>query len=161
VEAVVAEYRPNQFQSLFRELSCQASALHRTLVVFFNRGQPPIEGGLISIFEQHRNASIGEYHGDPTPHSSDAHHCHNTHWYGPGFLRYVWDLGYLALAEEHVDKGLGLIREQALSNKPLLDLAAFFERQSGGSLNRVNGGKSRDHATLRLLNARTRSSEDS
>ena len=45
-----------------------------------------------------------------------------------------------ALAEENMDQGFGLIGEEAVDEKFLLELAAFFERQLGGGFDGIDGG---------------------
>src|SRR5215469_14712905 len=73
VETVVGERGLNSFQAFVDPRLGEASTLDGVLIVLVNRGQAAIESRLVGIFEQNRDSSIGEYHGDPTTHGSCAH----------------------------------------------------------------------------------------
>src|SRR5580704_5560278 len=103
---------------------------------------------LIGFLQQHGNSSIGKDHRDSATHGSSADHCNRIHWEKSNLFWYVGDLGYFTLAEERMNKGLGLIREKALAEQFLFHLASFFKREPGGGFHRIDGGKRRHHATL-------------
>ena len=71
-EVVVTQRGLDQLQSLVNGLLGEASALHRSGIVLANVGEPAVEGGLVGFLEQHRNAGVGEYHGDAAAHGSGA-----------------------------------------------------------------------------------------
>ena len=64
-----------ELQALVNRCLGEASALHGNGVVLANVGQPAVESGLVGFLEQHRNSSVGKYHGDAAAHGPGPDDC--------------------------------------------------------------------------------------
>ena len=128
----------------------EASALHRGRIVFANVGQPAVQGRLVGVFEQDRNAGIGKYHGDAAAHGACANHRGGINRDSRRFFGNVRDFGDFTLAEENVDERLRLIGVETVDKQSGFGLAAFLERQSGGGFDGIDGGQRSDQVALLL-----------
>ena len=84
---------------------------------------------LVHLHDGHRDAGVGEVHGDAAAHGAGADDRRLLDVLGRRVRRHVGDLGRLALGEEDVALGLGLGRGDQLLEQLALALDALVERQ--------------------------------
>jgi hypothetical protein len=142
-KTVVGERGTDAGHPLFHGLLGEAALLHGIDVILSDCGQPAIERGLIGFLKQHGNARVSEDHGDATAHSSRADDRDVAHRDLRDVFRNARDFRDVALAEEDMDQGLGLIGKEAFLKQFRLALYALFEGKLGGGLDGVDGSERR------------------
>ena len=138
----------------------EPALLHRGRVVLPDHRQAAVERLLAHLDHAHRDAGIGEVHGDAAAHGAGADHRRRLDRPHRRLLGHVRDLGHLALGEEDVDLGLRLGGLHALREELALAAQPLVEGQGGGRLHRVHAAEGREEAAGASLEALAELRED-
>ena len=137
---------PDEPEALLDLLGGEAAARRGVLVVSADGGEPAFEGFLVHLHHRHRDAGIGEAHGDAAAHRSAADDDRPPDVDGLGAAGDVGDLRGLALGEEEVLLGSGLDPAHEAGEDLLLAVHPFVEGQLDRRLDGLDAGLRRVEA---------------
>ena len=110
----------------------ELSLLRARLVVLADGAEPLVEGLLLHFQHAHRDARVGEAHGDAAAHGTGADHGRGVDRSGSRVVGYVRHLRGGTLGQERVPQGLRFRRIQQLDEEAPFDQRSLFERLEGG-----------------------------
>ena len=128
----------DQRHPLLDRLGRDRTARRGPLVVLADHGEALVERLLVAFDDRHRDADVGEVHGDAATHRPRAEHAARLDVEDRRVLGDVGDLVGGALGEERVALGGRLRPGDELDEQLLLDLQALVERQVGGGLDALD-----------------------
>ena len=127
VEAVVARRRRDEAQRSGHRLRRHLALRDRGLVVLPDRRHAAIDGGLIDVLQQHRDAGIGVRHRDAAAHRAGADDRRARDVLRRRVLRDVRNLRDLALGEEQMPQRPRFVGEDAVGEELALALGSGLE----------------------------------
>ena len=147
-QVVVAEGGLNQRHALLHLLLGNAPFLRGVFVVLADDGDALFQGLFFHLENLHRNARIGEVHGDTAAHGARADHRRLLDLALGGILVQSWHLGHFPFGEEHMTLGRGFAGNQQLEEQLPFPLHALVVGQFHRCLDRLDTGKRRLEAAL-------------
>ena len=147
-QVIVAEGRLNQRHALLHLLLGDAAFLGGVFVVLADDGDALFQGLFLHLENLHRNAGIGEVHGDATTHGARADHGRQLDLTLGRVLIEAGHLGHFPLGKEDVALGRGLTGDHQLEEQLPFALNTLVVGQLHRCFDRLDTGKRRFETPL-------------